>query len=105
MPSAKLALAAVTVVCGAAVFMDGEVAEAAAPVNGCPDGYQLLSVTDLTAAGYYVAGLVDDPGSGSLSYGRPGNGNGVICARQMGNRLTHFGGPYYNFLDDGLPAS
>jgi hypothetical protein len=22
-----------------------------------------------------------------------------------GNRLTHFGGPYYNFLDDGLPAS
>lgn len=77
---------------------------AAPPVNGCPRGYELLSVATLTAAGYHLPAQVDDPTSGLLSYGRPGNGDGFVCGVQLGNQTTSFGGPVYNFMDDGLPA-
>ncbi len=99
----RTAVVIVAVALGA--VMGGETAQAAAPSGGCPVGYQRLTVDSLTAQGYGVPGLVDDPSSGIWSFGQPGNGNGFVCARQMGNRVTHFGGPYYNFLDDGLPAS
>ena len=80
-------------------------AKADAPSNGCPSGYQLLSTDALVAEGYVVAGLVDSQTSGVLSHGRPGNGDGSVCAVQLGNRLTHFGLPFYNFIDNTLPPS
>jgi hypothetical protein len=70
----------------------------------CPDGFELASVTAMVSAGYVVAAGVDDPSSGVESYGRPGNGNGWLCTRAMGNKTTHFGGQYYLFTDDGLRA-
>lgn len=76
-----------------------------APSNGCPAGYELLSVQTLTAEGYKVPALVDSPTSGIDSFGEPGNGNGWVCGVQLGNQLTPFGLPIYNFMDDGLPAS
>ena len=81
------------------------VAVAAPPSNGCTPGYQLLVVADLTAQGYRVPAMMDDPTSGLLSFGQPGNGDGLVCARQLGNQLTTFGAPIYNFMDNGLPAS
>jgi hypothetical protein len=80
-------------------------ASAVSLADGCPAGYTALSVADLTSQGYRVPGQVDDPASGLLSYGRPGNGDGVVCGVQLGNQLTTFGDPLYNFMDDTLPAS
>lgn len=75
-----------------------------APSNGCPAGYQLLSVASLSALGYHVPSRVDSPSSGILSFGQPGNGDGYVCAVQLGQRLTSFGLPIYNFIDNQLPA-
>ena len=86
---------------------------AAAPWNGCPSGYQLLSVPTLTGEGYRVPALVDRPSSGVVGegpgvgrgwIGQPGNGEGWVCAVQLGNQLTPFGLPVYNFIDNQLPA-
>jgi len=86
---------------------------AAAPSNGCPSGYQLLSVPTLTAEGYRVPALVDSPSRGVVGegpgvgwgwIGQPGNGDGWVCAVQLGNQLTPFGLPVYNFIDNQLPA-
>lgn len=76
----------------------------ASPDLSCPAGYDLAVVAELVAAGYHVAPSVDDPSSGIETFGRAGNGNGLICIRPLGNRTTHFGGPYYLFTDDGLRA-
>ena len=89
----------------ATVVLSGGAALADAPANGCPAGYQLLSVTTLTALGCHVAAQVDSPSSGIQSIGQPGNGDGLVCAVQLGNRLTPFGLPVYNFIDNQLPAS
>jgi hypothetical protein len=78
---------------------------AAAPSNGCPVGYQLLSVADLSAQGYQVPAQVDSSTSGILSFGRPGNDDGVVCAVPLGNQQTSFGGQVYNFWDDTLLGS
>jgi hypothetical protein len=78
---------------------------AAPPANGCPRGYQLLSVQTLTAEGYKVPALVDSPTSGLRSFGQPGNGDGWVCGVQLGNQLTPVGLPVYNFIDNQLPAS
>ena len=77
---------------------------AAAPTNGCPAGYQLLYVPTLTAEGYHAPALVDSPTSGVRSFGQPGNGDNYVCGVQLGNQLTSFGQPVYNFLDNQLPA-
>ena len=77
-------------------------AAAAAPTNGCPAGYDLLSVSQLTGFGYGVPARIDDPDSGLLSYGRPGNGDGWVCGVVMGNQLAFPGHPLYNFMDDSL---
>jgi hypothetical protein len=84
-----------TVICAiAATFAAGSLlaaasALAAAPSNGCPSGYQLLSVPTLTAEGYRVPALVDNPSSGVVGQGpgvgrgwtgQPGNGDGWVCA-------------------------
>lgn len=102
----RTARIAVVLACGTASSVLGSgAARADAPSNGCPAGYQLLSVTTLTAEGYKVPALVDSPTSGVLSYGQPGNGDKQVCAVQLGNQLTSFGLPVYNFIDDTLPAS
>lgn len=80
-------------------------ASADAPTNGCAASAQLLSVEVLTAEGYHVPALVDSPTSGILSYGNPGNGDGWVCGSQIGKKLTSFGDPLYNFVDNQLPAS
>jgi len=99
----RLVLATVTVI---GIVVGAQVtAKADAPSNGCPAGYQLLSVATLTSEGYRVAAEVDSPTSGVLSHGQPGNGDGSVCGVQLGNRLTHFGLPFFNFIDDTLPAS
>ncbi len=67
-----------------------------------PGRLRLLSVSVLTSEGYNVPALVDSPTSGVLSYGKPGNGDGWVCGVQLGNRTTHFGLPFYNFIDDTL---
>ena len=77
---------------------------AAPPANGCPAGYQLLSVKTLTEMGYHAPALVDSPTSGVLSFGQPGNNDGSVCGVQLGNQLTSFGLPVYNFIDNQLPA-
>lgn len=76
------------------------------PSNGCPRGYELLSVEVLTAEGYKVPALVDSPTSGIDSFGKnPGNGDGWVCGVQLGNRLGTTGLQLYQFTDDQLPAS
>ena len=78
-------------------------ASAAPPSNGCPSGYRLLAISDLLAVGpYHVPGLVDDPTSGVLSFGRPGNGDGYVCGVPLGDKQTPFGGQVYNFFDNTL---
>jgi hypothetical protein len=79
-------------------------AHAAQPTNGCPAGYQLLSVATLTSEGYKLPARIDSPTSGLLSFGRPGNGDGLVCGLPLGNRTTDFGGPIYEFVDDTLPT-
>lgn len=59
----------------------------------------------LASEGYRVAVEVDSPTSGVRSHGQPGNGDGFVCGVQLGNRVTHFGLPFFNFIDDTLPAS
>ena len=94
--------ALLTFVTGAPVLAFADNAAAGPPANGCPTGYQLLSVATLTAEGYQVPALVDS--SSFHSFGEPGNGDGLVCGVQLGNRTTSFGQPVYNFIDNQLPA-
>ena len=77
---------------------------AGAPTTGCPNGYAVMSVAALAEQGYRVPGQVDDPTSGVSSFGSAGNGNGLVCAQEIGNRTTTWGGQLYQFWDDVLPA-
>jgi len=70
--------------------------------SGCPAGYSVLAVADLAPQGYQVPGQVDDPESGIVSFGRPGNGDGLVCGVALGNQTTPWGGQVYNFWDDTL---
>jgi hypothetical protein len=102
----RLAPIIAPLIVGAAGFvLVGTPAMAGPPPNGCPAGYQLLSVQTLTAEGYMVPALVDSPTSGVKSFGHPGDGDGWVCGHQLGNQLTPFGLPVYNFIDNQLPAS
>lgn len=86
----------------ATVVLSSGAAQAAAPSNGCPAGYQLVPVAPLTALGYRVPALVDSPASNS--FGQPGNSDGLVCSVQLGNRVGLIG-PIYNFIDNQLPAT
>lgn len=79
-------------------------ASATPPSNGCPAGFQLLSVADLGAQGYQVPAKLDDPSTGLRSFGRPGNGDGYVCGVPLGNQTTPWGSPIYTFLNDTLRA-
>ena len=63
-----------------------------------------MAVADLAPQGYRVPGQVDDPSSGVKSFGSPGNGDGYVCAQEIGNRTTPWGGQLYQFWDNVLPA-
>jgi hypothetical protein len=77
----------------------------AEPVKtGCPHGYLLLAVADLAPQGYRVPGQVDDPASGITSFGQPGNGDGLVCAKALGPQVTTWGGQLYEFWDNTSPA-
>lgn len=93
------AATAVAIACIAAAAAPLTPASADAPSNGCPRGYELLSVAALT--GYLVPGIVDDPTSGVRSFGRPGNGDGFVCGVPLGNQ-TWINGQIYNFWDNTL---
>lgn len=72
--------------------------------GGCPNGYTLMAVADLAPQGYQVPGMVDDPNSGIKSYGRPGNGDGQVCAKATGPQTTSWGGQLYEFWDNNKHA-
>lgn len=77
---------------------------AAEPVaNGCPAGFELLSVAELTQQGYQLPILIDDPTSGFPSFGQPGNGDGWVCGVPL-HHLTFLGLEGYNFLDNNLQS-
>lgn len=75
---------------------------AAAPSNGCPSHYELMNVQQLTNAGYGVPAQLDDPSSGALSFGNPGNGDNRVCALKLGNQTSESGLQIYNFWDNTL---
>jgi hypothetical protein len=100
-------------VAAAGTVLTAAPALAAPPSTGCPAGYQLLSVQTLTAEGYKVPALIDSPTSGVVGegpgtgqgwVGQPGKGDGFVCGVKLGNQLTPFGLPVYNFIDNQLPA-
>ena len=96
---------AVTVVLGAVTSTAATSAHAAGqPVNGCPNGYQLLAVADLAPQGYRVPGRLDDPNGDLTSFGQHGNGDGYVCAQEVGDRTTPWGGQLYQFWDNSLPV-
>lgn len=90
-----------TAAAAAATTLTVAPAQAGAP-SGCPPSYEVLLVADLTALGYRVPAQVDNPTSGSRSFGQAGNGNGWVCALPLGNQTTPFGTQIYNFWDDTL---
>lgn len=96
--------AAATALGATAAFALVGPALAAPTSNGCPPSYELKSVALLAAQGYQVPGQVDDPSSGVLSFGRPGNGDGQVCALPLGNQTTPWGGQVYNFWDNTLSS-
>jgi len=75
--------AAAAIVCAAVPVM-AQSATASAPTNGCPAGYDLMSVSALAVQGYRVPGAVDDPTSGIRSFGRLGNSDGWVCEVPIG---------------------
>lgn len=87
----------------ATVVLSGGAAFAAAPSDGCPAGFQLQSVDTLSGLGYRVPAQVDSPSCGVTPFGHSGNGDGYVCAVQLGKRVGSFG-PIYNFIDNQLPA-
>ncbi len=96
--------AAATLTAAVAAAAPLTTAHAVPALGGCPGGYEVVAVVDLAPLGYRVPGLVDSPLSGVDSFGRPGNGDGLVCAHEIGNRTTTWGGQLYTFLDNSLPV-
>ena len=102
----RTAQRAITSVVGIAAATAALVAPASATASrdGCPHGYEVLAVADLAPQGYRVPGQYDDPSSGLRSFGRPGNGDGLVCAKAIGKQTTPWGGQLYEFWDNTSPA-
>jgi hypothetical protein len=96
--------AAVALAAAMATGLAAAPASAGPVASGCPAGFQLLSVDELTTQGYHLPARVDDPASGLMSFGQPGNGDGYVCGRAL-PQLTSFGGTLYEFTDNTLPAA
>ena len=98
----------ITLAVAAAVVGVSTQAAADPPTNGCATehrtsevdhGMLQLAVAVLTADGYRVPGIIDDPANG-------GNGDGFVCGVPMGNLTTPRGTQLYLFFDNTLgPAS
>ena len=98
----------ITMAVAAAVVGVSTQAAADPPTNGCATenrtsevdhGMLHLAVADLTASGYRVPGIIDDPANG-------GNGDGFVCGVPQGNLTTPRGTQLYLFFDNALgPAS
>jgi hypothetical protein len=98
----------ITATVTAAVIGVSTRAAAEPPTNGCATenrasdvdhGMLQFAVADLTALGYRVPGIIDDPANG-------GNGDGFVCGVPMGNLTTPRGTQLYFFFDNVLgPAS
>jgi len=100
-----IGLAVVTMAAGGAIAI-ATTANASAPPDGCPRGYDLMSVDSLAAQGYRLPALVDDSTTAGVGFGhQPGNGDGLVCAQPLGNRLTPAGRQLYDFRDNTLPSS
>ena len=75
----------------------GATASAATPSNGCPAGFESLSVVQAESEGpYVVARIVDETG----------NNDGYVCRRLLGDGVAHkfLGRPdnVYLWLDNSL---
>lgn len=70
--------------------------------NGCPSGWEALSLVDLQLYGYH-AFLIDDPLNG-------GNGDGIVCGKpfapqEQAARLPNAFVPVvFDFEDNSLPS-
>lgn len=104
--NARIIRRTTTIAVGLSAVMAGSVvtAQAGSSNSGCPSGYTVMAVADLTALGYHVPAQVDDPNSGIKSFGRLGNGDGLVCAQEIGPQTTSFGGQLYEFWDNTLPV-
>jgi hypothetical protein len=85
----------------ALAFAVGGNASAAPPNNGCPEGFELISVVQAESEGYALARVVDE------SAGPPaGNHDGYACRRLLGDGIFHTfpGRPdnVYHWMDNGL---
>jgi hypothetical protein len=105
-----IAIAPAGLAASAAVVVPAAVpALTAPPSDGCPAGYQLRSVQTLTAEGSKVPAEAGSPASGVVGEGQgwtgqPGNGDSFVCGVELGDQLTLFGLPVYNFIGNQLPA-
>ena len=98
-------LAITLVASGLSIGVGGVIPAAAAPPsNGCAterrssdleQGVLLLSVAELTALGYRVPALLDDPANA-------GNGDGFVCGVPLGNQTTPRATQLYQFFDNDL---
>jgi hypothetical protein len=110
-PAARTLIACCALTAGAGSALPAGPATAAPPATGCPSAYQMLSVQALSSQGYRAPAQVDSPTSGVRSFGRAGNGDGLVCGLPLPDAacVAHAQGPcpvpvFYQFIDDQLPA-
>jgi hypothetical protein len=77
-------------------------ASAALPNNGCPEGFDLISVAQAESEGNRVARIADE-----FAGPPPGNHDGYACRRLLGDGIFHQfpGRPdnVYHWMDNMLP--
>lgn len=92
---------AIAMVMGTGLLVTSSAAHADSPPNGCPGGYDRLEVAPLVATGYRLAGKLDDPYSGILSHGLPGNNDGFVCGK-LTKKFDADGTQLYEFTDNNV---
>ena len=85
----------------AASLGGGASASAATPTNGCPAGFEVISVAQAESEGYRLARVVDESVDKP-----PGNRDGYACRRPLGDGVFHTfpGRPdtVYQWMDNRL---
>ena len=61
-------------------------ASAATPTNGCPEGFEVISVAQAESEGYRLARVVDESVDQSP---KPGNRDSYACRRPLGDGVFH----------------
>ena len=59
-------------------------ASGAPPTNGCPEGFELISVAQAESEGYPLARVADE-----FDGNPPGNHDGYACRRPVGDGVFH----------------